>query len=125
VPMSDYTIDELANIELMQSRIPALNAFVHFVPDGPRDPSVDSFAGSRRSRWYPVEGGTRVVVSMENQPAYDTAKWQVEKGAWDHEHCDLCGGHIPAMTLCWVTKYDPYVLLCDPCHGKVVAAEKP
>jgi hypothetical protein len=26
------------------------------------------------------------------------------------------------MTLCRVTRYDPYVLLCDPCHAKVAAA---
>ena len=59
---------------------------------------------------------------MENEPAYDATKWNVEMGAWDHEHCDLCGENIPAMTLCWVTKYDPYVLLCDACHAQVAAA---
>jgi hypothetical protein len=58
-------------------------------------------------------------------PEYDATKWQVEKGAWDHEHCDLCGENIPAMTLCWVTKYDPYILLCDACHAKVAADESP
>lgn len=120
--MADYEIDELARFEWMQSRIPALDALVHFVPDGPRDAAVDSFATSHRSRWYPLQGGTRVVVSMESEPEYDATKWKVEEGAWDHEHCDLCGENIPAMTLCWVTKYDPYVLLCDACHAKVAAA---
>jgi len=119
--MADYMIDELARLEWMQSRIPALDALVHFVPDGPRDAAVDSFATSHRSRWYPIQGGTRVVVSMERKPNYDATKWQIEKGAWDHEHCDHCGENIPAMTLCWVTKYDPYVLLCDACHTKAAA----
>jgi hypothetical protein len=61
---------------------------------------------------------------MDGNPKYDPAKWSVEKGAWDHEHCDLCGENIAAMTLCWVTKYHPYVLLCDACHTKVAAADR-
>jgi hypothetical protein len=119
--VADYGVDQLAHFQWMQSRIPALDALVHFVPDGPRDDAVDSFAASHRSRWYPLQGGTRVVVSMEREPEYDATKWQVERGAWDHEHCDLCRENIPARTLCWVTKYDPYVLLCDACHDRVAA----
>lgn len=41
--MADYEIDELARFEWMQSRIPAVDALIHFVPDGPRDAAVDSF----------------------------------------------------------------------------------
>jgi hypothetical protein len=120
--MADYEINELTQFEWMQSRIPALAALVRFVPDGPRDAEVDAFAMSHRSRWYPLPGGTRVVVCMEREPDYDASKWKVEAGAWDHEHCDLCGENIPAMTLCWVTKDDPYVLLCAACRAKVDAA---
>ena len=120
--MADFEIEKLARFEWMQSRIPALDALVHFIPDGPRDAAVDSFAASHRSRWYPLQGGSRVVVSMESKPEYDAPTWKVEKGAWDHEHCDLCTENIPAMTLCWVTRYDPYVLLCDKCHARVTAA---
>lgn len=119
--MDDYKIDELARFDWMQSRILALDALVHFIPDGSRDAAVDAFARSHRSRWHPLQGGTRVVVSLERKPEYDAATWQAEKGAWDHEHCDFCGGNIQAMTLCWVTKSDPYVLLCDACHTKVAA----
>ena len=120
--MADYEIEKLAGLEWRQSRIPALDALVQFIPDGPRDATVDSFAASHRSRWYPLPGGTRVVISMESEPEYDAATWKVEQGAWDHEHCDLCTEDIQAMTLCWVTTYDPYVLLCDNCHAKVTAA---
>jgi hypothetical protein len=120
--MADPEIDELAGFAWIQSRIPARDALVHFIPDGTRDAAVDSFAASHRSRWHPLQGGIRVVVSMESDPEYDGSKWKVERGAWDHEHCDLCGESIPAMTLCWVTKADPYVMLCDKCHGKVAAA---
>ena len=48
--MADYEIEELARFEWMQSRIPALDALVHFVPDGPRDAAAsvghESFAHS-------------------------------------------------------------------------------
>ncbi|HZL35616.1 MAG TPA: hypothetical protein VFC78_09930 [Tepidisphaeraceae bacterium] len=118
--MAGFAIEELARFEWMESRIPALAALVHFIPDGPRDAAIDSFATRHRSRWYPHCGGTRVVVSMESEPDYDATKWKIENGAWDHEHCDFCGDNIPAMTLGWVTKYDPYVLLCDKCHAKAV-----
>ena len=50
--MADYEMEELAGFEWMQSRIPALDALVHFIPDGPRDAAIDSFAASHRSRWY-------------------------------------------------------------------------
>jgi hypothetical protein len=120
--MAEDKIDGLRGFEWMKSRIPALDALVHFVPDGPRDAAVDAFAMSHRSRWCPLNGGTRIIVSMEREPRYDATKWKVEKGAWDHEHCDLCGEHMPAMSLCWVTKHDPFVLLCDKCHGEVAAA---
>ena len=119
--MTEYTIEELARFEWMESRIPALDALTHFVPDGPRDAAVDAFGMAHRSRWFPQTGGTRVVVSMENVSEFDSKVWTVEKGAWDHEHCDLCNVHIPAMTLCWVTKVDPYVQLCSACHAKVAA----
>lgn len=120
--MADYSIAELARFEWMQSRIPALDALVCFVPEGLRDADMDAFSRSRRSRWYQIQGGTRVVVSLDGDPEYDASKWRVEKGAWDHEHCDLCGENIPAMTLCRVTKNDPHVLLCDRCHARVAAA---
>ena len=119
--MTNYELDELTRFKWMQSRILALDALVDFMPDGPRDTAIDSFATSHRSRWYPIQGGTRIVVSLERKPEYDATKWKVEQCAWDHEHCELCGEGIPAMTLCWVTKYDPYVLLCDACHTKVAA----
>lgn len=122
--MSDYSINELAAFDWMQSRIPALDGLVAFVPDGPPDPAVASFAEGRPSRWYPVEGGHRVVVPYDDGSPYDASRWRVEKGAWDHEHCDLCRDRIPPMTLCWVTQRDPYVLLCESCHAKVAAGRK-
>src|SRR5262249_15837793 len=122
-PAADPGIDPLAGREWRQSRIPALDALVHFIPDGPRDAAVDAFARSQRSRWYSRQGGTRVVVSMEREPESDATTWQVETGAWDQEDGDGCGETIRAMTVCWVTKHNPYVLLCDECHAEV--ADRP
>jgi hypothetical protein len=95
---------------------------VTFVPDGSRDPAVDALGTSRPSRWYPVQGGVRVVILYEAEEEYDVTRFHIEKGAWDHEHCELCRALIPPMTLCWVTESGPYVLLCEECHAKVDAA---
>ena len=66
-----------------------------------------------------MEGGSRVVVLYEDQVEYDTARWHIEQGAWNHEHCGLCQANIPPMTLCWVTESGPYVLLCEACHPEI------
>ena len=121
--MTECTVDELARVDWMPSRIPALDALVRFVPnDGPHPETDPVITTSRGSKWYPTEGGFRVVVPIDSKTDHDLTKWHVEKGIWDQEDCDLCGENIPAMTLCWVTKYDPYILLCEACHAKVAAA---
>lgn len=117
--MSDDRLKELSGYAWMQSRVPAQDGLVAFVPDGPRDPVVDALATSRPSRWYPVEGGTRVVMLLEGIKEYDPSRFKVEKGAWDHEHCDLCGENIQPMTLCWVTVSGRYITLCVACHAKL------
>jgi len=122
--MGEYGVDELAGFAWMESRIPAQPGLVAFVPDGARDPAVGALAATHPSRWYPQEGGTRVVVLFDDDLEFDPTRWHVEQGAWDHEHCDMCEEHIPSMTLCWVTEVDPYVLLCDACHAKVVATAR-
>jgi alpha-D-ribose 1-methylphosphonate 5-phosphate C-P lyase len=115
-------LKELAGLTWMKSRIPALDALVAFMPDGPRDQVIDDFSGGRSSRWYPEPGGHRVVILYETVEDYDATRFHVEKGAWDHEHCDLCGEHIPAMTLCWVTESGSYMILCEACHARVAEA---
>jgi len=113
-------LSEVAGLPFMQSRIPALDALVAFVPEGHHDPVVENVGLSGPSRWYPVEGGMRVVVLYEGGE-FDAERFHIEKGAWDHEHCEHCGAHIPSMTLCWVTEDGPYILLCDECHSKIPA----
>ena len=119
--MTDFTDGQLRKAPWMHSRIPALDALVAFVPTGEKpDPALSTAAqAAGSSRWYPLEGGHRLVLRYEGGP-YDQSLFTVEPGAWDHEHCDRCGANIPAMTLCWVTERDPYVLLCVDCHKAVM-----
>ena len=115
--VTEQEVQDLARFTWMPSRIPPQDALVAFVPDGPRDPVVDALATTRSSRWYPLAGGTRVVVRYSPEIEYDATRFHIERGAWDHEHCDVCGAHIPSMSLCWVTESGTYVLLCESCHS--------
>lgn len=101
------------------SRIPALDALSAFVTDGEEDAVVQAAVERARfSRWYPEEGGERVLILYEGGP-YDAERFTIEKGAWDHEHCKRCGDNIAPMTLCWVSTGDAYVILCESCHQRI------
>jgi hypothetical protein len=107
-------------MEFAQSRIPALDALSTFVPDGQDDdPQVRKACSAKGfSRWYMTEGGHEVLVPYEGGE-FDAERFQIKKGAWDHEHCKVCSADIPSMTLCWVTTGGPYVILCNECHEKM------
>jgi hypothetical protein len=103
--MTDKELAELRGVERMQSRILVLDALCTFHPgvrtDG-TDPDPVLSQEIRRwheSRWYPAEGGFRVLVPNDGQPC-DPEKFIIGEGAWDHNTCDYCSVHIPAMTLC-------------------------
>lgn len=120
--MPEYTIEELARFEWMPSRIPVQDALTRFIPETNAGPAVDVPPFARVTRYYPQEGGLRVLRPFPGLAEFDPNVWTVAKGAWDHDDCDFCDACIPAMTLCWVTRFDPYVLLCAACHARVVAA---
>jgi hypothetical protein len=105
----------------MPSRIPAFDALAVFVPDrGPEKQRLwDLIQPFHRSRWFPQEGGHLVRVPYQGEQ-YDPATFTLEKGTWDHEHCDLCNAHIDAMTRLWFTRKDPYIQLCADCYNRVV-----
>ena len=118
-------LEALRQLKFMRSRIPALDALEIFVPDGSSpDPEwLELQARSGQSRWYPVEGGHRVLIPYEGGP-YDTHRFSLAKGAWNHEHCSRCGGTIEPMTLCWVTRPGgDYVLLDEKCYEEVFGPE--
>jgi hypothetical protein len=110
----------------MPSRIPLRDALTTFVPDAPApEPIMEEM--SRRcgeSVWYIVEGGHRVLFLYDGG-AFDTSRFTLEPKAWDHEHCAICSEHIPAMTVCHVTKPgQPYFSLCISCYERHVIAKQ-
>lgn len=120
----DEELQELRRHQYHRSRIPPLDALEAFVADdGPPDSQHDELR--RRtgfSRWYPVPGGHRVLVLYEGG-GYDATRWTLRKGAWDHDACKRCGVRIPSMTLCWVSRDDSYVILCEACYQEVFPGE--
>jgi hypothetical protein len=105
----------------MKSRIPRLDALEVFVPlGGEQDPELLEVRGrTGKSRWFAADGKHRVLILYEGG-SYDPARFTLIKEAWDHEHCDHCQAQIPPMTLCWMTRDDPVVILCDECHTAFV-----
>jgi RNA polymerase-binding transcription factor DksA len=71
-----------------------------------------------------VVSGSRRPSGSHSEEAgqHDPDRFELAPRAWDHEHCDVCGDAIPAMTLCWVTVRDPYALLCVDCHAEQAQA---
>ena len=120
--VTDEELDWLKGLSFVESRIPKLDALSTFVPiGGERDPVVqDAVQRTGFSRWFPVEGGHRLQVPFEGG-GYDSSRFSVEHEAWDHETCKVCRDRVPAMTLCWVTKSGPYVILCEACHADLCA----
>src|SRR5262249_35425295 len=98
----DEDLEEIRRLKFMRGRIPALDALEIFVPDG-ATPDLEREELERKtgqSRWYPVEGGHRVLILYEGGP-YNKQRFSLVKGGWDHEHCTRCGATIEPMTLCW------------------------
>jgi hypothetical protein len=120
----DDELDELRRFTYMQTRIPRLDALEVFVPTGAEDDETVNEARKRTgfSRWFPVEGGHRVLILYEGGD-YDPNRFSLVKEGWDHEHCRRCQVTIEPMTPCWVTEEGPFIPLCDACHGLVTGAD--
>ena len=124
--MTDQELSDLLTYRWMPSRIPARDALSTFVPDAPAPEPIITEMGSRAggSRWYPVQGGHRVLMLYDGGP-FDAARFNIEPGLWDHEHCDICQDQIRPMILCHVTEPEfPYVLLCASCFKKHVTSKQ-
>ena len=116
----DDELQELRRHQYHRSRIPALDAVETFVADGaPPNPELAELRRrSGFSRWYPVPGGHRVVVLYEGG-GFNAERFTFRKGQWDHEHCKRCVVRIPALTPCWVSNDESYIILCDDCYQHV------
>jgi hypothetical protein len=122
--MTHPDIDKLSSYDWMPSRIPVRDALAAVVSKNIQLPK-DQIPPSHEQRWYPLEDGSlKLLVPYENQP-FDPTIFHIEERALDHTTCDVCSVHIPAMTLCYVTKPpwlshhvppDPYVDVCANCY---------
>ena len=54
---------------------------------------------------------------------FDPAKADVVEGAWDHDHCYVCGWRLESGDSYWANRDG--VTLCDVCHDYVAANPKP
>ena len=115
--MSKDAFAQVRGLTFAASRFPKLNALSVIVPDGAEaDSDLQSIIDrSGCSRWYPIAGGHRVLALYEGGP-YDPARFTLEVGAWDHEHCSVCRDEIPAMTRCFTTTTGAMRMLCERCH---------
>jgi hypothetical protein len=119
----DDKMRELPVLPWMPSRIPKRKALVTFVDDGEVCPAaVEAAMKDHPARWYPEQGGHRVLILHEGG-AYDNVTFQLEPDGWDHEDCDVCGKRIAPMTLCYVTSRGPYVALCATCYRRHVLSK--
>jgi hypothetical protein len=124
--MAPDRFEDYRRLDFMESRIPVLDALSTVVVNGaPMAPEVERELGQHgQQRWYPRDGCHRVLVPYDGGE-YDHAHFTVEPRAWDHDTCDWCGAHIPAMTLCWVTRTGQYVTLCVVCKAKLDGPDAP
>jgi hypothetical protein len=110
--------ESLQSAEFEERIFPGMDALVAIVPKGGDVPgevkqTVDD-AGA--GRWFPFEGGWKVVCPYTGQD-FNSDRFTVEKGGWEHEHCDGCQGTIGVGDHCWVAETeDECYVICDNCH---------
>src|SRR4029077_19282236 len=84
---------------------------------------VSIIGGREVKRWTKLQRADKKGHQTRSYPAYDQAPGsgdapKVIPGAWDHEHCELCGGHIDPGG---VGYRDPNARwVCVDCHKKYV-----
>jgi len=115
-------IDNLTADMFRETRCPQQDALTVFIPDGEEpSPEIQNYLNAVEScRWYPQDGG-HLIKFPNIFEKYEENLFQLEKNAWDHEHCDKCGKTINANNKCWVATIDDeyFYLFCDSCYLKL------
>src|SRR5262245_31254806 len=106
---ADPELQELRQYTYTEARIPRHDALEIFVPTGSENDTAFAEATSRPSRWFPVSGGHRVLILHQDGP-YDTSRFTLVTGGWDHEHCKRCQATIEPMSRCWTTENGPFII---------------
>jgi hypothetical protein len=97
--MDADTFGHYRQLTFMETRVPALDALSVFIREGQLlEGRVRDRLEQGPNRWYPAEGGQRVLLLYEGGD-FEADLFTIEPKAWDHEHCTRCRAHIPAMTL--------------------------
>jgi hypothetical protein len=96
------------------------DALVVFIPEGKEPPPEVKkvLDESGPQRFYPKDGGNLVKCPavVEN---FDKNLFTIEKGGWDHEHCDNCGTTIDVGESYWVSETDEIIFICNGCYRKL------
>jgi hypothetical protein len=114
----DDAFENLTSGMFTKVRCPRRDALVVFIPKN-QEPThavqkILDEAGSQR--WYPKNDG-HLVMCPNIFDNYDDRLFNLEKNAWDHEHCDKCGKTISADTDCWISHNTKnYYMFCDDCY---------
>ena len=116
------------NVDMFRKTVcPKTDALVVFIPKdqepSPEIKKVLDEAGPQR--WFPKEDGN-IVKCPNVVNTFDKTIFKLEKGGWDHEHCDACGNTIDAGMSCWIAKKDDELfLICELCYKKLKIREQP
>ena len=119
----ELNLSDLPKLTWAHRQLVLADALVAFVKEDVAPDSIIQQAQEHAggARWYPVDGGHRVLIPYDGGE-FDTSRFVVERGAWDHEHCDVCSTNIPAPTTCHTTSPGlPRILLCQTCYELYVA----
>jgi hypothetical protein len=106
--------------DLVRDVFPVIDALVSFVPDGQDPPQQlqDQLDQRGHARWYPVEGGHRVKMPFQGADP-PPGPFEIERGGWDHDHCDNCNANIHVGEEFWKTMDEDFAVFCTSCYGKL------
>jgi hypothetical protein len=110
----------LTKRDFVREPMPLVDALVAFVPDGtqPSAELQEQLDQRDHSRWYPEHGGHQVKMPFQGDEP-PSGSFEIERGGWDHDHCDQCNASVRAGEYCWVTRDAQFSLLCDACYEEL------
>jgi hypothetical protein len=88
------------------------------VPGGPAPPVREKLDEPFPHRLYPIDSGFLVKWPYQGED-YDPRHFQIERGGWDHEHCEACNAVIRIDDECWYTEGDSTSILCGTCYDRM------
>ena len=98
----------------------AMDALVVFIPKGqkPSEEVQRVLYEAGVSRHYMKDGGS-VIKCPYVAESFDNKLFKIEKGGWEHEHCDTCNNIISVGDSYWISEGDEVYLVCENCHQEI------